>query len=222
MQPCSGDLPRGSSQSHAPITSLHRMFSRLTGRSKSSRKKEIKFFSKIQVFRFLTTQFGNLFASGSSSHEVYSKLFVAPFATSLRVDLLLAKNTQTNFSNFVSGVFGDLFATHFSRENRVLCALRTVFKNFSIFSSLTFTVHCLVRSSLSQTHRVSLKNPSFSSSSLLQTSRKGMGFLFFSKYFMFIAFDSLVFELLLRFEKHDVRIWVRFILLSVLNGICCF
>ena len=63
------------------------------------------------------------------------------------------------------------------------------------------TIHCLVHSPLSQTHRVSLKNPPFSSSSLLQTSRKGMGFLFFSKYFMFIAFDFLIFEFLLRFEN---------------------
>ena len=115
---------------------------------------------------------------------------------------------------FLETWFGDLFATHFSRKNRVFCALRTV------FPSLTLTVHCLVRSSLSQTHRVSLKNPPFSSSSRLQTSRKGMGFLSFSKYFMFIACNFLIFEVLLRFEKCDVRIWVGFIFLSLLNGFC--
>ena len=102
----------------------------LAGQS-PNRKKEIENFSKIWVFRFLATQFGNLFASGSSSHEVYLKSFVAPFAT------------------------------HFNRENHVLCALRTVFKNLSIFPSLTFTFHCLVRSSLSQTHRVLSKNAPF-------------------------------------------------------------
>ena len=62
----------------------------------------------------------------------------------------------------------------------------------------------------------------FSSSSLLQTSRKGMGFLFFSKHFIFITFDFLIFELLLRFEKCDVWIWVGFILLSLLNGCCWY
>ena len=41
-----------------------------------------------------------------------------------------------------------------------------------------------------------------------------MEFLFFSKYFIFIAFDFLVFELLLRFEKCDVQIWVGFIVIE--------
>ena len=64
----------------------------LAGQS-PSRGKDLEIFSKIWVFRFLATQFGGLFASGSSSHEVYSESVVAPFATSLRVDLPVAKNT---------------------------------------------------------------------------------------------------------------------------------
>ena len=64
----------------------------LAGQS-PSREKDLEIFSKIWVFRFLATQFGGLFASGSSSHEVYSESVVAPFATSLRVDLPVAKNT---------------------------------------------------------------------------------------------------------------------------------
>ena len=106
---------------------------------------------------------------------------------------------------------GDLFATRLSHENRVFCALRTVFKKLFSFPSNILTVHCLVHSSLSQTHRVSLQNPPFSSSSLLQPSRKGMGCHLFSKYFLSIAFNSLIFVLLLRFEIYDFRIWVGFI-----------
>ena len=103
-----------------------------------SHKKDLEIFSKIWVFRCLATQFGDLCASGSSNREVYSECFAAPFATSLLVDLLVAKNTQINFSNFVSGVFGDLFATHFSRENCVFCTLRTVFKKLFSFSLAHF------------------------------------------------------------------------------------
>ena len=96
---------------------------------------------------------------------------------------------------------GDLFATHFNREKRLFCALRTIFKNFSVFPH-SFWLFIVLSIHLS--HKLtmfSLKNPPFSSSSLLQTSRKGMGFLFFSKYFMSIAFDVLIFEFLLRFEN---------------------
>ena len=74
----SGDLPRGSSQSHAPVTSFYQRFSRLIGRSKSQLRKRLRNFSKIWVFRFLATLFGDLFANGSSSCEVYTKCFVTP------------------------------------------------------------------------------------------------------------------------------------------------
>ena len=97
---------------------------------------------------------------------------------------------------------GDLFATWFSCEKCVSCALRTVFPRTFLI------VHCLVCTSLSQTHRVSLKDPPFSSSSQLQSSKKGMGFLIFSKYSMFIVLDFLIFELMLSFEKLEFRILV--------------
>ena len=64
----------------------------LAGQS-PSREKDLEIFSKIWVFRFLATQFGDLFASGSSSHEVYLESFVAPFMTSSWVDLPVTKNT---------------------------------------------------------------------------------------------------------------------------------
>ena len=63
-------------------------------------KKAQKFFSIFWVFRFLETQFGDLFAGGSSSRDVYSESFTASFATCLWVDLLVTKNTQTYSSKF--------------------------------------------------------------------------------------------------------------------------
>ena len=124
-------------------------------------EKHLEKFSKIQVFRFLATQFGDLFASGSSNREVYSKCFAAPFATFSRVELLVTKNTQTNFSNFCLKVIGNLFMTHFSRENRVFCTIRvffrTGFKKFSFsLASCDYSSSCpsfpLSKSSCSHTH----------------------------------------------------------------------
>ena len=42
---------------------------------------------------FLMTQIGDLFAGEISNREGYTKIFAAPFVTSLRVELLVAKNT---------------------------------------------------------------------------------------------------------------------------------
>ena len=44
-----------------------------------------------------------------------------------------------------------------------------------------------------------------------------MGFLFFSKYFMFIALTSWIVELLLRLEIYVVRIWFGFIFVSLIE-----
>ena len=130
------------------------------------------------------------------------------------------KKLRQNFPIFVSRVLvtwtGDLFTTHFSRENRVFCDLRTIFKKISVFPH-SFWLFIFLSVHLS--HKLTMfltKIHHFSSSSLLQTSRKGMGFLFFSKHFMFITFDFMILELL-RFEKWDVWIWVGFTLLRLVN-----
>ena len=62
-------LNHGSSQSHAPVASLLRRFSRLTGGSKSQSWKILRKFFKIWVFKFLMAQFGDLFVGGGSSCE---------------------------------------------------------------------------------------------------------------------------------------------------------
>ena len=114
------------------------------------------------------------------------------------------KKLRQNFPIFVSRVLvtwtGDLFTTHFSRENRVFCDLRTIFKKKFSFPSFILIVHFLVRSSLSQTHHVSHKNPPFFFIISTSNFKKRYGFLFFSKHFMFITFDFMILELL-RFKK---------------------
>ena len=46
-----------------------------------------------------------------------------------------------------------------------------------------------------------------------------MGFLIFSKYFMFISLISWIVELLLRLEIYDVRIWFGFIFVSLVDWV---
>ena len=57
-----------------------------------SRENDLENFSKYWVFKFLATRFGDLFASGSSSRESHIETFVAPFTTSLWVELPVMKN----------------------------------------------------------------------------------------------------------------------------------
>ena len=195
-----------------------------------SHEKDIEKFKNFWVFNISVTQFGDWFASGSSSHKFtqndlqLSSWLACEWTSQSRKTLgqIFQILPQGFFCDLVWRLVCDSFQSQKSRVLHNDGLFQDRFQKLFSFPSFTLTVHCLVRSSLSQTHRVSLKNPPFSSSSLLQTSRKGMGFLFFSKYFMFISFFSLVFELLLRFEKCDVRIWVGFILLSLLNGVFCF
>ena len=50
VQPSFGDLPHGSSQSHAPVASLYRRFLWLTGGSRSQSRKRLRKFFKIFGF----------------------------------------------------------------------------------------------------------------------------------------------------------------------------
>ena len=97
------------------------------------------------------------------------------------------KKLRQNFPIFVSRVLvtwtGDLFTTHFSRENRVFCDLRTIFKKKFSFPSFILIVHFLVRSSLSQTHHVSHKNPPFFFIISTSNFKKRYGFSIFLKAF---------------------------------------
>ena len=105
---------------------------------------------------------------------------------------------------------GDLFVTHSSREKCVFCTLRVIvrvlFQNLFIFPSHIVNGHCLPLPN----SPCSFSKTLFSSSSLHQSSRKCIGSLFFSKYFMCLAFDFLDFVFFVEFRKYDVeyRFWI--------------
>ena len=141
---------------------------------------------------------------------------VASLLRMLRLPLRLTRNwtfqsrktLKQIFQNLWHGILatwlGDMFATHSSREKCVFCANRvifkTVFKNYSVsLASCACSLSCLPLPLPKS--QFSLTKPPFSSSILHQSSRKGMGFLLFSKYFMFLALEFLDFVFLLRFEN---------------------
>ena len=91
--PCSSNLVAGQASRMPRSQAYIEGFRDSLASQCPSREKDLEFFPKIWVFKFLATQFGDLFVSGSSSCEVYSESFTAPFATFSRVDLPVAKNT---------------------------------------------------------------------------------------------------------------------------------
>ena len=94
-------LSRGLVQSHAPVESPYRDFSRLTCGSMSQSWKILRIFFKILVFMFLATHCGDLFAGGRFSRKSYTEIFAAYLPTFSRVDLPVAKSTLKNFSKFL-------------------------------------------------------------------------------------------------------------------------
>ena len=71
-----------------------------------------------------------------------------------------------------------------------------------------------------------LPKPSFSSSILHQSSRKGMSFLLFSKYFKFLALVFLDFVFMMRYENMMIEYGFVDVLLSLIYALyyvlCCF
>ena len=92
------------------------------------------------------------------------------------------KHLDKIFKIFVLSVLvtgpGDLLATWLSRENRVFCANRSVFKRFQFSLELLWLFIVFLISSLSQTYRA--LNPNLNCWSSLQphSPRKRYGFLF--------------------------------------------
>ena len=133
------------------------------------------------------------------------------------------KHLEKFFKIFVLSVLvtcpGDLNATWLSRENRVFCANRSVFKTFWVFPRTFVIVHCLPRFYLSQTHWVTLEKPPFVHHFNFNLQEKGMGFLILTIYFMFFALDFLICELLLSIVIYGVSGMGWFILLSLFDWV---
>ena len=81
------------SRVEGPVARVTQRFSRLSSRLTGDSLVGKCFSRKIWNFMFFTTQVGDLFAGGRSSHEGYTEIFVAQFATLSRVELPVAKNT---------------------------------------------------------------------------------------------------------------------------------
>ena len=134
VTPCSGDLPCGSSQLHAPVVSLYRRFLRFTSGSKSQSRKRLRNFFQNLGFQISSDSVWRLVREW----KLQSRGLLRKCRGSLR-DFLASgpssreKHLDKFFKFFFMGVFGDLFATYFNCKNHVFCTLRTVFKNFSIF-----------------------------------------------------------------------------------------
>ena len=77
----------------------------------SSREKGLENFQKIWVFRLLTTQFGNLFTSGSFSCELTQKFSHLPHDFLAGGTSSHEKYLDKFFKNFVSGVSRLVLAT---------------------------------------------------------------------------------------------------------------
>ena len=68
----------GQASHKPPIVSLHRRFSRLSGRLKPQSRKRLRIFPKIWVFQFQKTQFGACFALQGLFQDSFKKLFNFP------------------------------------------------------------------------------------------------------------------------------------------------
>ena len=123
------------------------------------------------------------------------------------------KKHLANFSKILSlrclaTCLGDLFAVQLSREKRMFCASRTVFKTFQ-FSFKHFLLFIVLSISLS--HKLTVFHSQKSSIFFIISStniKKRYGFFTFHKVFHVYRLDFLIFRVFLSFEKYDVRIWV--------------
>ena len=201
-KPVLATLPRESSKSQAPSHELtQKLLATLLQVKAPVTKKNLEKFKNFGFLGFLRLCL------------VTVSWVEAPVASLLRLfrDLLTSgpsnckKTVRQIFQNLSNELLvtwiGDLFAAHSSREKRVFCALRVIFK--AVFQNFSVLLHLLwlFVVSLFQTHRVYSQNLHFLHHLFTNLQEQGMGFLIFSKYFMFLAFDFLDFVFLLSFEN---------------------
>ena len=86
-------LSRGLVQSHVPIASPHRDFSRLTGGSMPKLRKILRIFFKIWVFNVSRDLVWKLVRRWKVQSQGDLEIFTTYLVTPSRVELLVAKNT---------------------------------------------------------------------------------------------------------------------------------
>ena len=93
----------------------------------------------------------------------------------------------------MAGDVGDFLATYLSREKRVFCTVKAVFKNlFQFFPELFVTIHFLSQLLLTQTLRDTLFEPHFCFISTQNLQEKGLGSHSLTQYFLFLSFSLLI------------------------------
>ena len=155
VQPCSGDSPHASSQSHAPVASLHKRFLQLIGRLRSQLQKRLRnIFQKSGFLDFLQLSL----ATCSRVEAPVARCTQNASQLPRRWTFQLWKILRQIFQILSLGVSGDLFVTHFSRENPVFCTTMVFFQDWFqklfIFPLHLVTIHLLVNLSLFQYHHV--------------------------------------------------------------------
>ena len=174
-------LSCGLVQSHVPVASPHRDFSWLIGRSLPQSRNILRIFFKILVFNVSRDSVWRLVREWKVQSWGDLEIFMAYLATPSQVELLVAKNTQINFSKFFSWVFWRLALATCSRLDsvaKIACFAQIgQFLNFFSFSLklLWLFIVCLTWNTLKLTMSLSNKLP-FLHHFNSKSSRKRYGF----------------------------------------------
>ena len=119
VQPCFGNLPYGSSQSRDYSEGFR---DSLVGHC-PSREKDLEFFQKSGFLDFSWLMLATCSQVEASVARVTRKVWRLSSRLTRRWTFQSRKTLRQIFPNFVTRVFGDLFATQSSCKNCVFCAL---------------------------------------------------------------------------------------------------
>ena len=138
VQPCFGDLASWVKLVTTPSRKLTQQLLATLWQVKAPVTKKTQ-----KNFKNLGFQnFHDWFTSGSSSHEFYSDYLATPISTHLRVELLVAKNTQKNFSKFFSWGFWRLVRDLFQLQKSCVLHFKDSFQRlFNFPSFIVLPVH---------------------------------------------------------------------------------
>ena len=146
-------LSCGLVQSHTLVTSPYRDFLRLTGGSMSQLRKILDIFQILGFYVSHDSVWGLVRGWKVQSQGVHRDFRGSPCDSLMGRLCSHKKHLEKIFKflvfRFLAACFGDFHATCLSRENRVFCILRVifkvVFKHFLFFPSyIIFTIHTFI------------------------------------------------------------------------------
>ena len=180
----------GQSSCETPVASLLRSSRNSLASQTSSRKKDLEKFQIFQVFSIFATHFDDWFTSGSSSRQFTQNasqlllrlLASGPFSRKKHLDKFF-KTCHTGFWRLDLATCSRLILV---AKNTCFAQIGLNPRQFSKTFQFSFASRAISLSCpplLLPKPPFSLTKPPFSSSILHQSSRNGMGFLFFFKVF---------------------------------------